>query len=288
MVKKRGGESRKDNFTLRDGLTFEAGGVQVDIAVDQQLAMVYLDSYESSCINLIDPRDLEFEYMQQMTAALDAFLPDQTLTALHLGGAACALPLAWYHLRADSTQTVVELNGELATAMRKLFDLPRAPYLRIREGEAWAELSKMKPARYDVIVRDVFAGPQTPAPLRTLEFYQKAYEVLKPGGLLLINCIHGRGDNARDDIASALEVFKHVSVVAEGGIFSVGRRGNVVIVAVKSDEPDLSEEWNEFQRLLRRLPLPTRYLNRAEAKRWAASHKPMRLEVSELAGAEPA
>ncbi|MDO5034655.1 MAG: fused MFS/spermidine synthase [Actinomycetaceae bacterium] len=279
--------------------------MQVEIGIDQQLATVYLDSYESSCINLLDPTDLEFEYMQQMTAAIEAFMPGEELLALHLGGAACALPLAWHHLHRGSTQTVVELNGELATAMRELFSLPRAPHLKIRVGEAWEQLSAMRSERFKVIVRDVFAGAQTPRPLRSLEFYRKAYDVLKPGGLLLVNIVHGKGDDARADVAAALDAFEHVSVVSEGAILSGSRRGNVVIVAYKPEssgndevakdnaevapatpasvdvtggEIDISKHWKEFQRLIRRLAIPPRYLNRAEAARWAGTTRPILLE----------
>ncbi|WP_072341752.1 spermidine synthase [Actinomyces urinae] len=275
MAKKRGVQNHAaEKFTLKNGLTFDAGGTEVEIVVDQQLATVYLDTYESSSINLLDPTLLEFEYMQQMTAAIEAFVPGRPLEALHLGGAACALPLAWHHLRPGSKQTVVELNGQLTTAMRELFDLPRAPHLKIREGEAFQELRAMRPERFDVLVRDVFTGAQTPTPLRTLEFYQKAYEVLRPGGLLLVNCVHGgSGDDARNDLSAALAVFNQVSTITEGRIFTGGRRGNVVIVAYKpaGTDEDVNLKWSELQRLIRRLPLTPRYFSKNDSAHWARS-----------------
>ena len=281
MAKKRGVQNHEtDKLTLKNGLTFDAGGTEVEIVVDQQLATVYLDTYESSSINLLDPTLLEFEYMQQITAAIDAFVPGRPLEALHLGGAACALPLAWHHLRPGSKQTVVELNGQLSVAMRELFDLPRAPYLKIREGEAWQELQAMRSSRFDVIVRDVFVGVHTPRPLRTLEFYQKAYEVLRPGGLLLVNCVHGGGgDDARNDLSAVLAVFDHVCTIAEGRIFTGGRHGNVVIVAYKPADAgeDVAAKWNELQRLIRRLPLTPRYFSKKDSAYWARHAPPLEL-----------
>ncbi len=285
MAKKRGKKSDQDadnqEFRLRDGLSFIAGDTLVEIGIDQQFATVYLDSYESSCINLADPTDLEFEYMQQMTAAVDAFIPDRPLEALHLGGCACAMPVAWDAMRTGSSQTVVEINGELAHAMRELFELPRAPRLKIRVDEAFAAVSSMRPERFDVIVRDVFTGPTTPPPLRSLEFFEKAREVLKPGGLLLVNCVHGRGNDAREDCAAALQAFEHVSVISEGKILTGGRRGNVVIVAYKPIDEDevVSSYWEELQRLLRKLPIVPRFLNRRQATHWVGTVPPIELEA---------
>lgn len=285
MAKKRGKKSDQDagdqEFRLRDGLSFIADDTLVEIGIDQQFATVYLDSYESSCINLADPTDLEFEYMQQMTATVDAFIPDRSLEALHLGGCACALPVAWDAVRPGSSQTVVEINGELAHAMRELFELPRAPGLKIRVDEAFAAISSMRPERFDVIVRDVFTGPTTLPPLRSLEFFERAHEVLRPGGLLLVNCVHGRGNDAREDSAAALKVFEHVSVVSEGKILTGGRCGNVVIVAYKPIDEDevVTSSWEELQRLLRKLPIVPRFLNRKQATQWVGTVPPIELEA---------
>ncbi|MDO5048959.1 MAG: fused MFS/spermidine synthase [Actinomycetaceae bacterium] len=282
MAKKRGSKKSSGgagtSLRLRDGLEFMAGDTLVELRVDQQLATVFLDSYESSCINLQDPTDLEFEYMQQMTAALSAFIPEGAVEALHLGGCACALPLAWDRERPGSAQTVVELNGALAESMRELFDLPRAPRLKIRVDEAWRAVQSMRPERFDVLVRDVFAGPRTPMPLRSIEFFRRAKQVLRPGGLLLVNCVHGAGIDARADCAGALEAFEHVAIVSEGKILNGGRRGNVVIVAYKpadEDEP-VAQYFEELQRLLRKLPISSRYLNRQQATKWVGTVIPIK------------
>lgn len=285
MAKKRASNnsSRELTLELRDGLEYMAADVLVELRVDQQLATVFLDSYESSCINLLDPTDLEFEYMQQMTAACQAFIPPGPIEALHLGGCACALPLAWHHLRDGSTQTVVELNGPLAHSMRELFDLPRAPHLKIRVDEAYSALSSMRPNRFDVIVRDVFDGARTPKPLRSVQFFERAKEVVRPGGLVLVNCVHGRGVDARGDCASALSVFDDVAVVSEGKVLSGGRRGNVVIVCYKKpvDQGAAHEDlWLEFQRNLRRLSIPSKYLTRRQVERWIGTTKPIDLADS--------
>lgn len=246
------------------------------IRVDQQRATVFLGDYESSGINLIDPGDLEFEYMQQMTCALDAFIPRPgTVRALHLGGCACALPWAWETHRPGSSQVAVEINQDIAQACRTLFDLPRSPRLRIRVDDAHRVISDVKPSSFNVIVRDVFNGPHTPRRLRSVEFYQRARTALATDGLLLVNCGHGTGFDARSDVAGALAQFTHVAMVAEGKTLAGGRRGNLVLIAIGDDHPNIAGAWADCQRRLRSLPLSVRFLPRADVERWVGTTHPI-------------
>lgn len=246
------------------------------IRIDQQHATIFLGDYESSGINLLDPGELDFEYMQHMTCALDAFVPPpQPVRALHLGACACALPWAWETHRPGSSQVAVEINAELATACRSLFDLPRSPRLRIRVDDAHRVLSSVRPGSYDVVVRDVFNGPHTPRRLRSVEFYERARTALTPDGLLFANCGHGKGFDARADIAGALATFRHVAVVAEAKTLSGGRRGNLVLLAANDGHPEIPQSWAQCQRLLRRLPLPVRFLPRPDVERWLGTVPPI-------------
>ena len=58
---------------------------------------------------------------------------------------------------------VVELDGKLADYVRGWFDLPKAPLLRLRVGEAREVTESLTPQTRDLIIRDVFAGSLTPA-----------------------------------------------------------------------------------------------------------------------------
>lgn len=115
---------------------FDVSSGSAEIRWDGSRATLYLDGVESSCIDVESPQDLEFEYMQQMTVVLDSWLPQgRPVQALHLGGAACALPWAWETARPGSRQVAVEVDALLAALVREVFDLPRSPALRIRIGE---------------------------------------------------------------------------------------------------------------------------------------------------------
>ncbi|MEE6274047.1 spermidine synthase [Georgenia wangjunii] len=217
---------------------------------------LYLDDAESSHVDLLDPTYLEFEYMQQMLAVLDVLRPGP-LRAVHLGGAACTFARALDALRPGSSQLVVEIDAELARLAREWFDLPRAPRLRIRVGDARAALGTLAPGAWDVLVRDAFNGPAVPAHLRTLEAAREARAALVPGGLYLVNLTDRpplRG--AREEVATLRAVFEHVALVADPAILRGRRFGNVVLACSSAPLPG-----PDLARVLRRLALPVRLVD---------------------------
>jgi tRNA G46 methylase TrmB len=211
-----------------------------------------------------DPGVLEFEYMRQMAALIasrhDA---DAPIRALHLGAAACALPRYLADRYPGSKQVAVEIDAELARLAREWFDLPRAPRLRIRVGDAREVLTALTEQTRDVIVRDAFIAARTPRHLTTREFVVQVRRVLAPGGLYLANC----GDNrdlarARAEVATAAEVFEHVAVVADAAMLKGRRTGNLVLAA--SDHP--IEDTPELVRTLLSDPQPAQMLSGRRAR----------------------
>lgn len=216
-----------------------------------------LGGTESSHLDLLDPAHLEFEYMQQMVAVLDAVRPPGPVRALHLGAAACTLPRALEARRPGSTQLAVELDEVLATLVRTWFDLPRAPRLRIRSGDARAVLETMPADRWDVVVRDVFDHAVVPRHVRTVEAAAHVRRVLSPGGLYLLNLAdHPPLHQARAEVATLSEVFGNVAAVADPAILRGRRYGNVVLAATDAPLPAA-----RLARDLLRLPLPVRLLD---------------------------
>ncbi len=209
----------------------------------------------SSHLDLADPSRLEFEYMQQMAAVVDR-LPAGPVVAVHLGGAGCALARALHAARPGSRQLAVELDPVLAELVRRWFDLPRSPALRIRAGEARAELERLPDASADVVVRDAFAGDGVPAHLMTREFTAQVARVLRPGGVYLANCADRPPLTlARGEAATVADVFPHVAVIAEPGVLRGRRYGNVVVAAGRDPEILASPA---LARALRTLPVPAR------------------------------
>ena len=192
--------------------------------------LLEINGVPSSHIDLSDPTLLEFEYMRWI-----AHLTDR-LRVLHLGGGACTMARYVHACYPNSRQVVVEIDGRLAELVREWFDLPRAPLLRIRVGEARAVLSSLTDGTRDLIVRDVFAINRTPAALTTVEFTRHAQRVLAPGGIYVVNCGDTRDlTTAKREAATIGGVFAHTAIIADPAMLKGRRYGNVVIAG--SDVP---------------------------------------------------
>lgn len=218
--------------------------------------LLKINGVMSSHIDLADPLFLDFEYMRWMAALIESRWPRQEesaaklrgpqehkLRGLHLGGGACSLARYFAAAYPDARQVVVELDGKLAEYVRGWFDLPKAPLLRIRVGEARAVTETLTAQTRDFIIRDVFAGALTPRPLTTAEFNHHVKRVLAPGGLYVANS----GDapdlkNAREDAATIAASFKHMVIIADPAMLKGRRYGNMVMAGSDvpfADDPQL-------------------------------------------------
>jgi len=232
--------------------------------------LLKINGVMSSHIDLADPLFLDFEYMRWMAALIESRWPPSAahkLRGLHLGGGACSMARYFSAAYPDARQVVVELDGKLAEYVRGWFDLPKAPLLRIRVGEARAVTETLTAQTRDFIIRDVFAGAFTPRPLTTAEFTAHAKRVLAPGGLYVANS----GDapdlkNAREDAATIAAAFKHTVIIADPAMLKGRRYGNMVMAG--SDEP-----FGDDPQLRRRLlggAVPAHLWDDAQVRAFAA------------------
>lgn len=225
----------------------------VELRPDPDGVLVLIDGVESSHLDLDDPSHLVFEYMQQMREVLRANRPGaERLRLLHLGGAGCALARAIDAEWPEPRQLAVEVDALLAAGVRQWFELPRAPRLRIRVGDARAELGTMKDDALDVVVRDAFVGRSVPSHLRTTEFTREVARTLRTNGIYLANLADAPPlRDARREAATVSAVFPHVLAVAEPGVLRGRRYGNVVLAASHSPVQGAG-----LARALRSLPVP--------------------------------
>ena len=229
----------------------------------------------SSHLDLVDPTRLEFEYMQQMAAVVER-LPPGPLAAVHLGAAGCALARALDAARPGSRQLAVDIDAALADLVRRWFDLPRSPALRIRVGDARRVLEGLPDSSADVVVRDAFAGDGTPTHLATAEFTAQVARVLRPGGVYLANCADRPPLGlARAEAATVASVLPGAAVIAEPGVLRGRRYGNLVVVG--TDDPDLLAS-PALARALRTLPVPARILVDDDLAEFVG-HAPVRHDV---------
>lgn len=188
--------------------------------------IIEVNNVPSSYVLVGAPEVLSFDYMEWMAQFLDAADLPTPFTAVHLGAAGCAFP-SYVAQRWPSRNVAVEVDGGLARLVRRVFDPP----VTIRVAEARAFTHALPPGSVDVLVRDVFAGPSTPRPLTTVEFYRAVRRALTPSGLFLANI----GDTAglpttREELAGLTEVFGHTACA-----YATTGYGNVVVAA--SDAP---------------------------------------------------
>jgi spermidine synthase len=226
---------------------------------------VLVNGVPSSYLDLADPTNLVFEYMQQMAAVVDHVAPaGAPLDVVHLGAAGCALARSIDAARPGSRQLAIELDTALAELVRRWFELPRSPALRIRAGDARAELERLPDASADVVVRDVFAGDRTPPHVCTREMVAHVARVLRPGGTYLVNCADRPPLTlARSEAATLADAFTHVALVAEPALLRGRGYGNVVLAA--TDRHDLLDDAR-LEREIRSLPAPARLLRGDEAR----------------------
>ncbi|WP_415855312.1 spermidine synthase [Sinomonas sp. G460-2] len=236
--------------------------------------LLKINGVQSSHIVLSDPLRLDFEYMRWIVALVEEQFPPETtgrLRALHQGGGGCSMPRYLAARYADARQVVVELDGQLAEYVRAWFDLPKAPLLRLRVGEARAVTESLTPQTRDLVIRDVFAGSRTPHPLTTVEFVHASARLLDGGGLFVAN-IGSAPDQvtAREEAASIAEVFPYVAIVADPAMLKGRRFGNIIVAA--SDTP--LEGSAGLRRRLLGGGVPAHYWEDAQVRSWIGVARP--------------
>lgn len=236
------------------GLTAE---IQPDRFVPGAFTLV-VDGTPQSHVNLDDPSQLFFEYIQRMGHVIDLIgAPGEPITAVHLGAGGLTLPRYIHATRPGSRQQVIELESDLVDFVRAELPLPRDASIRMRYGDAREVLGRLPEGlrgTADLLVVDVFSGARTPAHVTSAEFYGEVADVLAPDGIVLANIADGPGlAFARGQAATLRYVFGEVAVLADSSLLKSRRYGNVVLVASRAQLP---LEW--LPRLLARGPHPSK------------------------------
>ena len=229
-----------------------------------------VDGTPQSHVNLDDPTDLFFEYIQRMGHVIDQLgMPGEPITALHLGAGGLTIPRYIAATRPGSRQQVLELERALVELVRSELPLPRDASIRIRYGDARELLERLPAglhAAADLVVVDIFGGARIPAHVTSREFYALAAQYLSPTGVMLVNVADGSGAAfARGQVATVSDVLGDVAVLAESQVLKGRRYGNFVIVASAAPLP---LEW--MPRLMAGGPHPAAVVHGRELRNWVA------------------
>ncbi|BCW19513.1 spermidine synthase [Arthrobacter sp. NtRootA9] len=213
---------------------------------------------EQSHVNLAHPEDVFYEYLRRVAHLVDlAAPPGAALRALHLGAGALTLARYIQATRPGSVQYAVELERELLDFVLRQLPLPEGTDLHTIIGDAREALGGLEPElRFDVVILDIFSGPEAPEHIACAGFYREVREKLAPGGLLVVNV----GDEpaltlVRSQVAALREAMRDVAAFAESGMFAGRYPGNIILAGTQVPWP---QEWTA--ELVARGPHPAQVL----------------------------
>jgi len=158
----------------------------VEVSEEDGVRSLHLggDAIQSS-IRIDRPDELALDYTRAMMAFL-LFRPSpRDVLMIGLGGGSMA---RYIHQRMPGTRTtVVEINAKVVAAARSLFHFP-ADDARLKvEIACGAGYLGHQSVAADVLLVDGFDDGRQPAVLCTQAFYDAAYAVLRPGGVMAVN-----------------------------------------------------------------------------------------------------
>jgi len=233
--------------------------------------MLLVDGVPQSHVDLDDPGYLDFEYVRRLGHVIDAAAPaGQPLRVLHLGAGALTLARYVAATRPGSSQLAVEIDAALVDLIRLRLP-PRNPRLRIRVGDARAELERLRPGSFDVVIADVFDGGRTPAHLTSAEFWAAARRAVRGAGVVAANVADGAPlAHTRAQVATARTALPYACLIADAGVLRGRRFGNLVLAASAAPLP--------ADALTRRAagdPMPGRVLCGRDLDRFTAGATPV-------------
>jgi spermidine synthase len=255
-----------------------AGAVELLADADRPGSWVLLvDGTPQSHVDLDDPLHLEFEYMRRLGHVADLAAPaGQPLRVLHLGGGGLTLARYVAATRPGSGQLAVESDATIVDLVRRRLPLAssratRAGRIRVRQADARAVLESVRPGSWDLVVADVFDGPQTPAHLTSAEFAAAARRALAPSGIFAANIGDGPPlRHTRSRVAAVQAAFGICCLIAESAVIRGRRYGNLIVLGSGTALPVAA--------LTRRAaadPFPALVLDEAGLGRFVAGARPI-------------
>ncbi|MFJ4027766.1 spermidine synthase [Paenarthrobacter sp. NPDC089989] len=192
---------------------------------------------EQSHVNLANPSEIFYEYLRRIGHVVDlAATPGAAISALHLGAGALTLARYIQATRPGSRQHAVELERELLDFVLHQLPMPDGTRLTTHIADARAALAEL-PAelRFDVVILDIFSGPDAPAHIACTGFYEEAAQRLQPDGVLIVNV----GDEpaltlVRSQVKAMQEAMADVAAFAETGMFEGRYPGNIILVGTQT------------------------------------------------------
>ena len=204
---------------------------------DPSRRTLWLDTLRHSFVDVDDPTHLEFTYAQTLSDVIESLAPaGERLDVLHIGGGGFTMPRWLRATRPGTHSTVLELDPEIVEIGREQLALTLEDIV-VHTGDARLNIAEVPAGSMDLVIGDAFGGISVPWHLTTREFVADIHDRLRPGGTYALNLIdYGDRLFAKAELATLLEVFEHVAVLAPlARLGDEPTGGNFIMVA--SDEP---------------------------------------------------
>lgn len=297
MASRRSRPSRRPQVALPTDpirTAYQTVRVAADRDHDRRLTL-FLDDTPSSFIDLDDPLHVGFEYLDIMHRVIVDLAPTSRKIA-HLGVAGASLARACAASIPAVEQIGIDIDGELLELVRRWFDLPRSPALKLRPGDALEQVGSLRSGSIDVLTRDIFTAGVIPEHVVSSTMAGEVMRVLRPGGLYLVNSAdrqpltlvkrelatlaHSIAQTHRlnaSEVSSSWAPWDYLALIAEPSIVKKKRYGNVVLCAVRPDaeNPTSPFETSEtLYRSLRSMAVPASILHGEQIQHFVADAQP--------------
>lgn len=247
-------------------------------ARDGDRTILVLDGFEQSAVNLADPTDLAFEYVEQLALAVDMLLPPGPLRVTHVGGGGLTMARWVEHTRPGSPQIVLEPDDRLTARVRAELPLPRRHRIRVRPVGGVEGIGALADGSADLLILDAFEGGRVPAELTSAEWFAEVARVLALGGLLLANVADERDHGYLARVAAGVrESLGHVAAVGLKEVVKGRRFGNLILIGARRPV-----DLHALRVASARLRVPTGVLGESDLSRRHPQVMPFRAATGDL------
>ena len=194
---------------------------------------LWLDDLRHSYVDVKDPTNLAFEYIQSFADVAEARFPDHPpVDALHIGGGGFTMPRYLRAVYPGSRSTVLEIDESVVKTNRERLGLKTGPDLKVRIGDARTGIRTRPDDSADFVISDAFGSLSVPWHLTTTEFIDDVERVMRDDGVYVLNIIdYPPLRFVRAELRTLQEHFPYVAAIAPQALFDGLDGGNVVLVA---------------------------------------------------------
>lgn len=238
---------------VRSPCDVETGYFCATVVVDRDRPtgrVLRMDNLRHSYVDVADPAYLEFAYIKNMAAVIDAsFAAGRPLDALHVGAGGFTIPRWLGATRPGTRSTVLEIDRGVVRLGRQQLGVDDIEGLRVEVGDARTSLRAQPDRSADLIVLDAFGSLSVPWHLATREFLADVARVLRPGGVIVSNVIDNDPRRLLAAEARTLAaVIPHTALLARPAQLAPGGGGNFILVGAHQPVATAAAEANAARR----------------------------------------